>query len=95
MEETFGYLIAGFVGGLVGRVIYKIDQHFCKEETVCLTIHMDEIVGYMVVHYPEGEMEQLSVMFAPEEKDKAAAFRDNQYTIDDEPKHLIAILKGE
>ena len=32
MEETFGYLIAGFVGALVGRVIYKIDQHFIKKE---------------------------------------------------------------
>ena len=32
MEETFSYLIAGFVGALVSRIIYKIDKHFTKKE---------------------------------------------------------------
>ena len=47
----------------------------------------------MVVHYPEGEMEQLSVLFSPKEKDKAIAYKESKYTLDDEPKHIIAILK--
>ena len=89
----YNYVMAGFVGALVGRIIYKIDKYFYKEDTEHLTIHLDEIVGYMVVHYPGGEMEQLSVMFSPQEKDKAIDFKNSKYEIDDEPKHTIAILK--
>ena len=28
----YNYFIAGFVGGLVGRVIYKVDKYFCEEK---------------------------------------------------------------
>ena len=35
----YNYLIAGFIGGLIGRVIYKIDKYFTKKEII-KSIHM-------------------------------------------------------
>ena len=29
----YNYIIAGFVGGLIGRIIYKIDKYFTEKET--------------------------------------------------------------
>lgn len=47
-----------------------------------------ELVGYMVVSYPSGEMEQESILFKLEELEQAMAFCQRE-----EDFRLIAMLR--
>ena len=61
-----------------------------KQGTVSTKTLLD-VRGYIVVHYPNGEMEQLSITFSPDDKEEALEYKNSCFP--NRKKDIIAVLK--